>query len=65
MRVIRGNFAIEVKYAELHDKRLVFKDLDNTYYHTDDYYAENIALGALNDLVINGYIRVKALHFDI
>lgn len=62
MRVICGDYAVAIKIAKCVDKRLVFTDFDGVYYHTDDYFAENIAHCALNDLVVNGYLRVKALY---
>ena len=61
MRIIYEDRIIAIKLAERVDKRLIFKDLDNVYYYTDDYYAENIAQCMLNDLLVNGYIRVKEL----
>ena len=61
MRIIYGNFAIAIKFAKCEGKRLVFEDLDGVSYYTDDYFADNIALCQLNDLVINGHIRVKEL----
>ena len=64
MRVICGNCVREIKWAEHNGKQLVLKDFDNVCYYTDDYYHENIALCALNDLAVNGYIRVKTLHLN-
>ena len=63
MRIIYGDFVIAIKLAHCEGKRLIFQDLDGVRYYTDDYFAENIALCMLNDLVINGYIRVKNLNF--
>lgn len=62
MRVLYGDFAIEIKCAWRENKRLIFKDLDGVAYFTNDYFADNIALCALNDLVVNGYLRVKEMH---
>lgn len=61
MRIIYEDFALGIKCAWRDKKRLIFKDLDDVRYCTEDYFAENIALGVLNDLVVNGYIRVKNL----
>ena len=62
MRVICEHYAIEFKYAEWVDRHLLLEDFDGKLYITDEYYGENIARCALNDLVVNGYIRVKALY---
>ena len=63
MRVIYKHNVFEVKDAWVSGKHLVFKDLDNVRHHTKDYFAENIALCALNDLAVNGYIRVDAWEY--
>ena len=62
MRVMCGDFAMEIEWVRLNGKQLVFKGLDGTRYHTDDYFSDNIAYCKLNDLVVNGYIRVDSMH---
>ena len=61
MRVLCGDFVVEVVLAKCEGKRLSFKTFNGITLYTDDYYHENIALGALSDLAFNGYIRVSAL----
>jgi hypothetical protein len=65
MRVICEHYAMEIKYAECVGKYLVLTSYDGKFYHTDEYYAENIARCALNDLVVNGWIRVTALYLHV
>lgn len=54
--------------AKCKDKHLVltyknmFGDVVNCY--TDDYYGENIALRALTNLFVDGYIMVDTLHYE-
>lgn len=62
VRSIEGKYVIAIEYAECCSKALVFRDYNGNYYHTDDYYHENIALGALCDLTNNGYILVDKLY---
>lgn len=57
-----GNYVVAIRYAKLDGKQLIFKTLDDVCCHTDDYYHENIALGALCDLTNNGYIIVDKLY---
>lgn len=61
MRILYGDFAIAIKIAQCECKRLIFEDLDGVRYYTDDYFSDNIAYCRLNDLVVNGYIRVENL----
>lgn len=62
MRVMFGNYVVAINEAICYGKQLVFKTCNGDYYHTDDYYHENIAVAVLNDLLTNGYIRVDILH---
>lgn len=61
MRVLCGDFAVEIVLAKCEGKRLSLKTFNGITLYTDDYYHENIALSALNDLVVDGYIRVNTL----
>ena len=62
MRVLYKDCAITIDLAMRDGKRLIFRTCDNLYYYTKDYFADNIAYCALNDLIVNGYIRVDELH---
>lgn len=62
MRIMYGDHAVVIKSAERLGKKLMFRDYDDAYYETNEYYAENIAHCKLNDLVVNGYIRVRELY---
>ena len=54
--------AVEIEYAELDGKQLVFVTSADVCYRTDDYYHENIAYSALSNLVVDGYIMVEKLY---
>lgn len=62
------NEALTVTRAKRKDKHLVLTyknklgDVVNCY--TNDYYSENTALGALTNLVVDGYIIVDTLHYE-
>ena len=62
MRVMFENYVVAINEAICYGKQLVFKTCNGEYYHTDDYFSENIAHCKLNDLVVNGYIKVNILH---
>ena len=57
-----GNYAIEIKYAEVDGKRLLFKDFDNVWYYTNNFFHENIAEAKLSDLTIDGFVVVDVLN---
>ena len=62
MRILCRDNVIAINEAMRDGKQLVFKAYDGVLFNTDDYYHENIALSALCDLAVNGYIRVTKLH---
>ena len=64
MRVLcrDGDYAIGIEYAKCNGKQLVLITSTGVCYYTDDYFSENLALCALDDLVKNGHIMVNKLH---
>ena len=64
MRVLcrDGNYATAVEYAKCNGKQLVLITSNGVSCCTDDYFSENLALCALDELVKNGYIMVDRLY---
>lgn len=62
MRIIYGNLAFEIKSVRIDGKRLIFTDLDDIRWHTDDYALESYAYHEFNKLTDNGYLYVKNIN---
>lgn len=62
MRILCGDNVIAINEAMRDGKQLIFKAYDGVLFYAYDYRHENIALSALCDLAVNGYIRVTKLH---
>lgn len=62
MRIICGDCVVAIQYAKCEGKHLVFIASGGMRFRTDDYFSENIAYCKLNDLAVNGYIRLDEEH---